>query len=147
MLEQQAAIFREDLHHLQPVVASAKSEALKTQAEATIPKAEPSKAKTKAKDKAMAKAKDEGEARKAKARKDAEVMADDVIKELKCLWCNKAATKYYKNPQVLYQIHGFSGNCGGICVNYELHLESCCATKTELVEAIVKEQCWYHSTK
>ena len=131
MLEQQAAIFREDLHHLQPVVASAKSEALKTQAVPTIHKAELSKAK----DKTMAKTKDEGEARKAKARKDAEPMADEILKGLMCLWCNRQLQSITRIPRYCTKNMDFLE----IVVAYELHLESCCATKSELVEAIVKE--------
>ena len=87
-LQTRVAMFVEDLHHLQPIVikAKAKAEAAKAEAEA------------------------------AKARVLAEIMADDVMRNLRCYKCIKPAVVFFKNdmePQRndSLRIHGFSGAC------------------------------------
>ena len=98
-LQTRVAMFVEDLHHLQPIVikAKAKAEAAKGEAEA-------------------AKAKAKAEAEAAKARVLAEIMADEVMRNLRCYKCIKPAVVFFKNdmePQRndSLRIHGFSGAC------------------------------------
>ena len=117
-LQAQAAIFGEDLHILQPVVAKAKVEAEAARAKAEV----------------------------AKARAIAEGMADDVIGKLRCYKCTKPANVFYKNdlePQRndSCRIHGFSGTCSDfthIWFGSRWGVRGV-SSKTEIVEKILKE--------